>query len=60
MEQKTFTLSLGLQFYQSQNGGSRWDLLMAATTIVIVPVIVLFFFTQRLLIRGITLTGIKG
>jgi multiple sugar transport system permease protein len=60
MQQKTFTLSLGLQFYQSLNGGTKWNLLMAATTIVILPVIVLFFFTQKLLIRGIALTGLKG
>ena len=60
VEQKTFTLSLGLQFYQSQNGGTQWNLLMAATTIVILPVIVLFFFTQKVLIRGIALTGLKA
>ncbi len=60
MDQKTFTLSLGLQFYQSHNGGTEWNLLMAATVIVILPVIILFFFTQKLLIRGIALTGLKG
>jgi multiple sugar transport system permease protein len=60
MDQKTFTLSLGLQFYQSQNGGTQWNLLMAATAIVILPVVLVFFFTQRLLIRGIALTGLKG
>jgi len=60
IQQKTFTLSLGLQFYQSQNGGSEWNLLMAATTIVVLPVVIVFFFTQRLLIQGITLTGLKG
>lgn len=59
MDQKTFTLSLGLQFYQSQNGGTQWNLLMAASTIVILPVIILFFFTQRLFIQGIALTGLK-
>ncbi len=60
VDQKTFTLSLGLQFYQSQNGGTQWNLLMAATAIVILPVVVVFFFTQKLLVSGITLTGIKG
>ena len=59
MDQKTFTLSLGLQFYQSQHNGTLWNLLMAATTIVILPVIVLFFFTQKQFIRGIALTGLK-
>jgi multiple sugar transport system permease protein len=60
LDQKTFTLSLGLQFYQSQHGGTQWNLLMAASTIVIAPIIVLFFFTQRVFIQGIALTGLKG
>jgi len=59
-DQRTFTLSLGLQFYQSQHGGTQWNLLMAASTIVIAPVIVLFFFTQRLFIQGIAITGMKS
>ena len=60
LDQKTFTLSLGLQFYQSQNGGTQWHLLMAASTIIIAPVIVLFFFTQKQFIQGIAVTGLKG
>ncbi len=59
LDQKTFTLSLGLQFYQSQHGGTQWNLLMAASVIVILPVIVLFFFAQRLFIQGIAITGLK-
>jgi multiple sugar transport system permease protein len=59
-DQHTFTLALGLQFYQSQAGGTQWNLLMAASTLVILPVIVLFFFTQRLFIQGIAITGLKG
>ncbi len=60
MDQRCFTLSLGLQFYQSQHGGTQWHMLMAASTIVIAPVIVLFFFTQKQFIQGIAVTGIKG
>jgi len=60
LDQKTFTLSLGLQFYQSQNGGTSWNLLMAASAMVIAPVIILFFFTQKLFIQGIAITGLKG
>lgn len=59
LDQKTFTLSLGLQAYQSQNGGTQWNLLMAASAMMIAPIIVLFFFTQRLFIQGIAMTGIK-
>jgi multiple sugar transport system permease protein len=60
LDQKTFTLSLGLQFYQSQAGGTQWNQLMAASAMVIAPVIILFFFTQRLFIQGIAITGLKG
>lgn len=60
LNQQSFTLSQGLQFYQSQAGGTSWSLLMAASTIVIAPIIILFFFTQRLFIQGIALSGIKG
>ena len=60
LNQKTFTLSIGLQAYQSQAGGTEWNLLMAASTIVVAPIIILFFFTQRLFIQGIALSGIKG
>lgn len=57
---ETFTLSLGLQAYQSQQGGVDWSSLMAASTLVCLPIIVLFFFTQKTFIRGIATTGIKG
>lgn len=60
LDQKTFTLSLGLQVFQSQHGGTQWNLLMAASTIVVAPIIVLFFFTQKQFIEGITMTGLKG
>jgi len=59
-DQTQFTLSLGLQQYQSQAGGTSFNLLMAASLIVITPIIVLFFFTQKLFIQGIAATGLKG
>jgi multiple sugar transport system permease protein len=59
-KQSTFTLSLGLQFFQSKNGGTQWHFLMAASTLVVLPVIVLFFFTQKTFIQGIAMTGLKG
>lgn len=59
-DQRTFTLSMGLQFFQSQHTGTPWNLLMAASLIVILPVIVVFFFAQKVFIQGIATTGIKG
>jgi multiple sugar transport system permease protein len=55
-----FTLTLGLQAFQSQNGGTPWNLLMAASLLVIAPVILLFFLAQRTFIEGIATTGMKG
>ncbi len=59
-EPETFTMALGLQQYQSQEGGSEWHLLMAASVMLITPVIALFFFTQKTFIQGISTTGMKG
>lgn len=59
-DQKTFTLSMGLQFFQNQHTGTPWNLLMAASLIVILPVIVVFFFAQKVFIEGIATTGLKG
>lgn len=59
-DQKDFTLALGLQFFQSQHGGTEWHYLMAASTLIVLPIILLFFFTQKTFIEGISMTGIKG
>ena len=57
---ETFTLSLALQSYSSQNGGVQWHYLMAASAVTIVPVVVLFIFAQKTFIQGIATTGSKG
>ena len=59
-EQQDFTLTLALQQFQSQSGGTEWHLLMAASTLVALPMILLFIVAQRQLIEGISMTGIKG
>ncbi|MCX7047320.1 MAG: carbohydrate ABC transporter permease [Candidatus Sumerlaeota bacterium] len=58
--QSQFTLALGLQSFQTRQGGTEMNLLMAASTMMITPILVLFFFTQRAFIQGISMTGIKG
>jgi multiple sugar transport system permease protein len=55
-----YTLALGLQFFQSQQGGTEWHYLMAAGTLVSLPIILLYFFAQRTFIEGISMTGVKG
>ena len=54
-----YTLALGLQSFQSQHGGTEWDLLLAASVLVCLPVLMLFILTQRTFIQGIATTGGK-
>ncbi len=53
-EQDTFTLSLGLQFYQSQNGGTQWHYLMAASFMTTMPIVIIFFFLQKTFLQGLS------
>ena len=57
-----FTIQVGLAMLRTQlvsAGGVDWSLLMAATVISVLPVLVFYVFTQKQIIRGITLTGLK-
>ncbi len=58
-DQSKFTLSLGIQQFQSTHT-VEWGMLMAASTIISMPIIVLFFFAQRTFVQGIVTTGLKG
>lgn len=59
VDANTFTLSQGLQAYQTQHGGTPWNLLMAASCLVILPVVVVFFLAQKVFIQGIATSGLK-
>ncbi len=59
INQNQYTLSLSLQQFKSQHGGTEWSLLMAASSMIVVPVIILFFFTQKSFVQGLTMTGMK-
>lgn len=54
-----FTLSLGLQQYQSLHF-TAYNYLMAASLVFCLPVLVVFLFAQRYFVQGISLTGVKG
>mgnify|MGYP001807050835 CR=1 FL=1 len=54
-----YTLALGLYMFQSQHGGTPWNLIMAASAMIIIPVLVLFLLFQRSLIEGIATQGVK-
>ena len=62
-EMEMFTLPVGLNFYRgAQVSGLRveWELLMAGSVLSIVPLLVVFFLAQRLFVRGVVITGLKG
>ncbi|MEI7656494.1 MAG: carbohydrate ABC transporter permease [Phycisphaerae bacterium] len=54
-----YTLSLGLQMYQSQHGGTPWHLVMAASCIVVLPVLVLYLLARRLFVEGVATQGAR-
>ncbi len=58
-DERSYTLSIGLQRFVSQHG-AEWGMLMAASVVMTLPIILIFFFAQRTFIEGVTLTGIKG
>jgi len=56
---KTFTLALGIsQFRQLYD--IKIPLMMAMSFLMVIPTLIIFFFAQRLMIRGVVLTGIKA
>lgn len=59
-DRSQFTLSLGLQAFQSQHGGTPWHLSMAASMMFSLPLLVLFLLARKTFMRGIAMTGIKG
>lgn len=54
----TFTLSIGLQQYQSQHF-TAYNLLLAASTLFIIPVVAVFLGGQRYFVRGAARAGLK-
>jgi multiple sugar transport system permease protein len=53
------TIQLGLTVFVQQYS-TQWDQLMAATVVATLPIIAVFVLGQRLLVRGIAFTGLKG
>jgi multiple sugar transport system permease protein len=58
-EQRVRTLPIILQWYTTQNA-QQTNLSMAAAVLVMMPVLIVFILLQRWIIRGISLTGLKG
>ena len=53
-DQSTYTLTLGLQAYRWQQGGTEWHYLMAASVMTTLPIVVVFFLVQRAFFQGMS------
>jgi len=57
--QDLMTLPVGLSNLQGQYS-TAWNLVMAGATVSVIPILVVYVLAQRYVIRGVTLSGIKG
>ncbi len=57
-EEKVRTLPIILTWYSNQHS-NQLHLTMAASVMVVLPVLLVFMFTQKWIVKGITLTGLK-
>ena len=53
------TVEVGIAMFSSIYG-TNWPFQMAAAVVVLLPILVVFFLTQKYVIEGISLTGLKG
>lgn len=54
-----YTLTLGLQSFQSQNAGTMWNQVMAAACISVVPIILLYLIFNKFFMVGLRMDGEK-
>jgi len=57
---KLFTVTLALRAFLDTTGQSAYGSLFAMSIVSLVPVLIFFILFQRLLIEGITTSGLKG
>lgn len=54
-----YTVSIGLASFKG-SFSTRYDLLMAASMFAMVPVLTIYAFSQKYIVKGIVMSGIKG
>lgn len=57
--QEKYTLPLALMSFRNEYN-MNYGLVLAATSMIIIPIIIFFLIVQKQLIKGITMTGLKG
>lgn len=54
-----YTLTLGLQTFQSQNAGTMWGQVMAAACITVLPIIIIYLIFNKFFLVGVRTDGEK-
>lgn len=54
-----YTLTLGLQTFQSRNAGTAWNQVMAAACISVIPIVILYLIFNKYFLVGIRMDGEK-
>ncbi len=54
------TIPVGLALFKDPYGSMDYGPLMAATVISVGPLLLVYFFSQKFIIKGIAMTGLKG
>lgn len=54
-----YTLALGINTFKGLYA-TQIPMMMAMSFLMVIPMIIVFFFAQKLMIRGVVLSGIKG
>ncbi|HSW43925.1 MAG TPA: carbohydrate ABC transporter permease [Patescibacteria group bacterium] len=57
--QDLMTLPVGLSILQGRYT-TAWNLVMAGATVAVVPMLLVFLVAQKYVVRGVTLSGLKG
>ena len=56
---ENYTIAIGLRWF-NQSINTHQPRMMAMAVVALIPQILIFFFTQKQMVQGVTLTGIKG
>lgn len=56
----TYTVPIALRAFVDSSGQSSWGQMLAMSVVALVPIFAIFLAFQRLLLEGISTTGLKG
>lgn len=54
------TVQIGIAMFLLEEAGTSWGVVMAGAVLVILPTLLAFLVAQKQIVKGITMTGLKG